>query len=152
MEVEDGVRRMEVALVAGGRGGAAAGTASAGARTHDGELITHIISPQIDAAFRHNWRFSRCLRADVSISIFCMLCLCVCREWAIKERESFFFSLWTQNKTVPFFCSYSRSSATGYFVMSHASVRGQKWPFDPFCRTHLQHVLHFPFKKSIFVA
>lgn len=67
--------------------------ASAGARTHDGELITHIISPQIDAAFRHNWRFSRCLGADVSIPIFCLLCLCVCRERAIKERESFFFFL-----------------------------------------------------------
>lgn len=59
----------------GGRLGRAAG-AETGARTHDGELITHIISPQIDAASCHNWRFSRCLGTEISL----LLCVCVCQR------------------------------------------------------------------------
>lgn len=87
MEVDDGVRLEVVVVVVGGGGGAAARTASAGARTHDGELITHIISPQIDAASRHNWRLSRCLRADVSIPFFCLLRVCVRRARMSKKKR-----------------------------------------------------------------
>lgn len=52
---------MRGAGAVGGRGAVPVSPAGAvtGARTHGGELITHIISPQIDAASRHNWRLWR---------------------------------------------------------------------------------------------
>lgn len=78
--------------VDGGRLVRAASSVS-GARTHDGELITHIISPQIDAASCRNWRLSCCLGTDISVSL--LLCVGM-GEWVLGgwQQRMVFLSTW----------------------------------------------------------
>lgn len=133
--------------------GAAAGTVSAGARAHDGEPITHIISPQIDAASRRNWRFSRCLRANVSIPFFCFLYVSVRRPRVSKKRRESFFSPFLMASAVD-------STQDGFFfarilwqlkqewnrrIKRNKSRISQRSQFVPFSVNHLQHILFFSF-------
>lgn len=126
----------------------------------NGELITHIISPQIDAASRHNWRFSRsCERMSQFPSSSRYVCACVRRAWETEGGKIM------RTRCLNGFCcrlKIRRCLFILYIVAVNAAVEPvahhhQIWilPHEPrisqmsllvpFCVNDLWHILASPF-------